>query len=208
MAAKGLLPKAPKMTVYKTLLFQVITTAVLIIGVFFFLNFFTNHDDELIPVPKLEGVRVDKAIQMLEEADFEYEITDTVYRDGQPLLSIVVQNPVAGFEVKKGRKIYLVLNSDVIPDVEMPDLAGKTSYKQAVRLLENRGLNIGRKIKMPDPHVKDPDSEPVLRQYLAGDTIDIAPGRKIKRHTRIDLVVGSMILDEMADSTLNINPEG
>lgn len=196
------------MTVTKTLLIQVATTAVLIIGVFFFLNFYTNHDDPLIAVPNLEGMKVDKALETLEEGGFEYEITDTVYRDGIPLLSIVVQNPIAGFEVKKGRKVYLVLNSKEIPDVEMPDLAGKTSYKQAVRLLENKGLVIGRKIKMPDTHIKDPDSEPVLMQRISGDSTEIAPGTKIKRHTKIDLVVGTMLVGEIGiDSTTLIQDD-
>lgn len=188
-------PIPTEMSQRKTVLYLAITTAVLLIAAFFFLNFYTGHDDPLIEVPKIEGLRVDKALLVLEEQGFEYMITDTVYRDGLPLLSIVDQDPVPGFEVKKGRKIYLVLNSEEVPDVEMPELANKTSYKQAVRMLENRGLKVGRKIKIPDPHIKDPDSEPVLRQRLAGDSTDIAPGTKIKRNTRIDLVVGSMITE-------------
>lgn len=189
------------MKTIKTLLFIGLTTAVLIIAMFFFLNFYTHHDKALTEVPDLDGIRVDKALRILEDGGFQYVITDTIYRDGKPLLSIIDQNPSAGEEVKHGRIIYLKLNSKEVPDVEMPALAGKTSYKQAVRLLGNRGLDIGTKIKRPDPHIKDPDSEPVLEQRLHGDSTAISPGTKLKRHTRIDLVVGVMIEAPIADST-------
>jgi len=179
----------------KTIIYLGITTGILLLATFFFLNFYTHHDDPLVQVPEIEGMRIDKALRTLEEGGFDYEITDTVYREGLPLRAIVDQNPVAGFDVKRGRKVYLVLNSEEIPEVEMPDLAGKTSYKQAVRMLMNRGLRVGRKIKQPDSHIKDPDSEPVLMQRLSGDSTMIAPGTKIKRHTVIDLVVGTMILE-------------
>ena len=104
----------------------------------------------------------------LEEGGFQYEITDTVFRDGLPLLSIVDQIPDSDFEVKSGRKIYLVLNADQVPDVEMPDLAGKTSFTQAERILKNRGILVGRKIEIQMAEIKDADSEPVLEQRFAG----------------------------------------
>jgi eukaryotic-like serine/threonine-protein kinase len=187
---------------FKTLIYLAITTAILLLAAFFFLNFYTNHDDALVKVPEIEGMRIDKALRTLEEGEFEYEITDTVYRNGLPLLAIVDQNPVPGFKVKKGRKVYLILNSEEVPEVEMPNLAGKTSYQQAVRMLINRGLKLGKVLKVPDSHIKDPDSQPVLKQRLSGDSTEISPGTKIKRNTVIDLVVGTMWIqsdDEVGD---------
>lgn len=188
---------------------MLLTLIVLLTGTFLFIRIYTGHGKPNVLVPKVEGERIDKAVQLLEEGAFKYEITDTVYRDNLPLMSVVDQNPEPGFEVKHGRKIYLVVNSNEIPEVEMPALAGKTSYTQALRILKSKGLDLGRKITRPHESILDPDSEPVLAQMLAGDTIPIAPGRRIKRHTRIDLVVGVMVNpDELAEGEESTGEEG
>jgi len=181
---------------------------VLLFGIFFVINQYTGHGEPNVETPNIEGERIDKALQILDDGGFDYEISDTVYRDHQPLLSVIDQNPEPGFKVKKGRKIYLVINSDEVPEVEMPDLAGKTSYRQALRILESRGLVMGKKITKPHESILDPDSEPVLSQHMAGDTLEIAPGTKIKKHSKIDLVVGEMIDRGATDSTLiNLDPD-
>lgn len=177
----------------KSLVFIGLTTVVLIAGCLLFIHMYTKHSQELVKVPQIEGLRIDKAIRILEDGGFKYEITDTVFRDGLPLLSIVDQIPEAEFEVKSGRKVYLVLNADQVPDVEMPDLAGKTSFTQAERILKNRGILVGRKIEMQLAEIKDPDSEPVLEQRFAGSDKSIPKGTKIKRNSAVDLVVGVMI---------------
>jgi len=184
----------------KNILLIVAVLIILLVSVFFVINRYTGHGEPNVETPDIEGERIDKALQILEDGGFDYEILDTVYRDHQPLLSVIDQNPEPGFKVKNGRKIYLVINSDEIPDVEMPDLAGKTSYRQALRILENRGLVMGEKIMKPHESILDPDSEPVLSQHMAGDTLEIEPGTKIKKHSKIDLVVGEMIDRGMVDS--------
>lgn len=183
---------------------MVLATALIIGGSLLFIHFYTKHGDPLVKVPQIEGMRIDKAVRVLEEGGFDYEITDTVYRDGIPLLAIIDQNPEADFEVKQGRKIYLVLNSDVVPNVEMPDLVGKTaSYNQAVRILQNRGLKVGKKIEKPIAEVKDPDSEPVLEQYYGGTETPVKPKTMIKRNSVIDLVVGKMIESSFSSDSLS-----
>ncbi len=172
---------------------MLLVLTILLVGAFVLLDKYTGHGDPHVQTPNVEGERIDKAIRILEEGGFEYEITDTVYRDHQELLSIIDQNPEPDIEVKKGRKIYLVINSDEIPDVEMPDLAGKSSYSQAIRILKNRGLVPGKKITRPHASILDPDSEPVLSQRIAGDTTEILPGTLIQKHSKIDLVVGTMM---------------
>jgi beta-lactam-binding protein with PASTA domain len=171
----------------------------LLIAAFLFIRIYTGHGDPNVRTPNVEGEKVEDAIRILEEGGFDYEITDTVYRDHQPLLTIIDQNPEPDFEVKKGRKIYLVINSDAIPEVEMPDLAGKTSFNIAVRILNNRGLQLGKKITRPHASIMDPDSEPVLDQRFSGDTTSIAPGTRIKKHSKIDLVVGTMMKTAVED---------
>ncbi|MFT5512185.1 MAG: beta-lactam-binding protein with PASTA domain [Bacteroidia bacterium] len=177
----------------KSLLWIGVTTVLLVAAALLFIHIFTKHSQDLVKVPEIEGLRIDKAVRILEEGGFNYEITDTVYRDGLPLLSIVDQTPESGFEVKSGRRIYLVLNADQVPNVEMPDLAGKTSFTQAQRILTNRGIKVGKKIEMQLSEIKDPDSEPVLEQRYANTNKAIPKGTKIKRNSSVDLVVGVMI---------------
>lgn len=181
------------MKLLKTLLFIGLLTVALVGGTLIFIHYFTKHSEPLVKVPSVEELRIDKAIRVLEDGGFTYEISDTVFRDGIKLNSIVDQIPEAGFEVKKGRKVFLVLNASEVPDVEMPDLAGKASFSQALRILENRGLKLGKRIELPMSEIKDPDSEPVIEQRYAGKDQEIPKGTKIKRNSTVDLVVGVMI---------------
>ena len=170
------------------------------IAAFFLLNIFTKHNQEPVEVPNVQELRIDKAIRLLEDRELNYEITDTVYRDGIELNSIVGQNPEAGMKVKKGRKIYLVINSEDLPMVEMPELAGKTSFQLAIKILKSKGLELGEKIEREDKSIMTKDDGPVLEQRLAGESQEIAPGTMIKMHSKIDLVVAVMI-DSGKDST-------
>jgi beta-lactam-binding protein with PASTA domain len=163
------------------------------VATFFLLNIFTKHNQEPVEVPNIQELRIDKAIRLLEERGLAYEVTDTVYRDGLELNSIVGQNPEAGMKVKKGRKIYLVINSDDLPMVEMPMLAGKTSFQLALKMLKSKGLELGQKIERPDNSIMSKEDEPVLEQRRAGETGEIAPGTMIKMHSKIDLVVAVML---------------
>lgn len=181
------------MKLLKTLLFIGLLTVALVGGTLIFIHYYTKHSEPLVQVPSVEELRIDKAIRVLEDGGFTYEISDTVFRDGIKLNSIVDQIPEAGFEVKKGRKVFLVLNASEVPDVEMPDLAGKASFSQALRILENRGLKLGKRIELPMSEIKDPDSEPVIVQRYAGKDEEIPKGTKIKRNSTVDLVVGVMI---------------
>jgi len=181
------------MKLLKTLLFIGLLTVALVGGTLVFIHYYTKHNDALVQVPSVEELRIDKAIRVLEDGGFTYEISDTVFRDGVKLNSIVDQIPEAGFEVKKGRKVFLVVNASEVPDVEMPDLAGKASFSQALRILENRGLKLGKRIELQMSEIKDPDSKPVIEQRYAGKDEQIPKGTKIKRNSTVDLVVGVMI---------------
>jgi eukaryotic-like serine/threonine-protein kinase len=163
----------------------------ILIGVlsFYALDFYTGHHDETIKVPSVEDLRIDKAVRLLEQQGFRYQITDTVFRDGKELMSIVAQNPPAGLDVKKGRCIYLVLNSQDLPMIPMPDLAGKTSFQLALKMLKSKGLELGEKIERPDPSILTEDDEPVLEQRISGQAMPIEPGTPVRMHSKIDLVV-------------------
>ena len=177
--------------------------AALAFGTLWFLGIYTNHNGTLIPVENLEGVSAKKALVLLEEAGLEGVIIDTVYKDGAKQLAVINQNPPAGLEVKEGRKVYLVINTNKVPMVTVPDLANKTSLPQATNILLRRHLKVGKVIKVVNSSVQTRSDEPVLSQYKAGTTTDIKPGTKIPRNSEIDLVVGitSDYYDEPTDSS-------
>lgn len=76
--------------------------------------------------------------------------------------------------------------------VEMPDLAGKTSFQLAVKMLKSKGLELGERIERPDPSIQSAENEPVLEQRLSGQSEEIAPGTPVRMHSKIDLVVATM----------------
>lgn len=165
------------------------------------LKFYTKHGEPLILVPSVEGKHSQEAVAQLEELGLNYEIVDTVYKDGAKKLSVINQNPNAGLEVKKGRRVYLVINSDQIPMVEIPDLAGKTSLVQAKSILSRQGLKLGKVIERPCDFVRSRADEPVIAQFAHGDSSDLSPGSLIERNSLVDLVI--CVPMQMKDSSAN-----
>ena len=85
------------------------------------LSFITRHDKTLA-VPSVTGKSFDEDKKVLETQGFEVEIQDTVYVDTAALLSVVNQFPKADSKVKMNRTVYLVINRDAAPDIDMPKL--------------------------------------------------------------------------------------
>lgn len=163
---------------------------------FFVINIYTRKG-QTEEVPKVTGMTIEKAIELLEASDLEYVIADSVYDDNAPRNSVMEQSPAAMNLVKKGRKIYLTVNSLDVPEVEMPDIAGKMSFEQAKKTLLRKGLLIGIITKQPDPSITSAADMPVFEQLYRGEPI--SPGAKIKRNSKIDLVVG--VMENLTDTS-------
>ena len=162
---------------------------ILVLLVLWVLKFYTKHSERLIVVPVVEGKLGEEALAKLKEAGLDAEVVDTVYKDGARKLEVINQNPASGLQVKKGRKVYLVVNSDEIPMVEIPDLVGKTSLSQARNMLSRQGLKLGRVIERPCDFVRSRADEPVIGQYVHGDSVNLRAGSLIERNSTIDLVI-------------------
>lgn len=172
-----------------------------IFGIFWFLDTYTKHDDPLVKIPNLEGVRAYKALSALDDLGLQGMVSDTVYKDGAKKLAVINQNPIAGLDVKKGRKVYLVINTGDVPMVIVPDLAEKTSLQQATNILLRSHLKVGQIIKVVNSSVKTKNDEPVLAQYIAGTTEELVPGTEIERNSEVDLLVGITADYYLSDST-------
>jgi len=165
---------------------------------FFVINIYTRKG-QTNEVPKITGMPIEKAIKILEENDLNYTIVDSVYDENITRHHVTDQSPLPFSQVKRGRKIYLTVNSLDVPEVEMPDIAGKMSYEQALKTLQGMGLVLGKVTEQQDPSITSATDKPVFEQLYRGEPI--SPGTKVKRKSRIDLVVGVMEGYRATDTT-------
>jgi eukaryotic-like serine/threonine-protein kinase len=134
------------------------------------LSWITRHDKTLA-VPSVTGKSFDEAKKILESQGFEVEIQDTVYVDTAALLSIVKQFPNAETRVKMSRTVFLTINRDVAPEIEMPKLEGQ-SFRSAEITLQQQKLKLEDTIYAPY-FAKDL----VLEQHYKGQRIVLVLGR-------------------------------
>jgi eukaryotic-like serine/threonine-protein kinase len=144
------------------------------------LSWITRHDKTLA-VPSVTGKSFEEAKKILEAQGFEVEIQDTVYNDTAALLSVVKQFPNAESKVKMNRTVYLIINRDAAPDIDMPNLVGM-SFRSAQITLQQQKLKIEDTVYVPNV------IGAVLEQKYKGQPIK--PGTKIQMGSGITLVIG------------------
>ena len=155
---------------------------------FFLLDWITNHGKNE-KVPNVVGQNIVAATQMLTAKGFDVEVQDSVFVDTIARLSIVKQSPEADANVKAGRTIYLTINRNIAPEVEMPSLIG-FSIKSAQLMLQSLNLKMGDTSYRPDFA-----RNTVLEQLYNGSAIKA--GVKIPMGSTISFVLasGSGMLD-------------
>ena len=145
------------------------------------LGIFTHHG-KVITVPDMVGLSVREADRLAGSTGVRIDVVDSIYVRGMAKGSVYKQNPAAGADVKKGRRIMLTINATVPKKVTMPNLVGY-SMRQAKAELSSRGLNLGKLI-----YVDDIATNNVLKQQQNGR--DVRPGSSVESGSEIDLVVG------------------
>ncbi|MBN1388511.1 MAG: PASTA domain-containing protein [Bacteroidales bacterium] len=159
-----------------------VALAIIIIFVtLLWLSIYTKHGQSR-PVPDLYGLTIKEAEQVVKKNRMKFQVVDSVYTNIVPRGCIVEQNPEAGFEVKKNRRIMATINAFNPEMVEVPDLL-ELSKRQALALIESSGLEIGKLNYKPDLAV-----DYVLEQLYHGKPVE--PGDSIQKGSVIDLVLG------------------
>lgn len=101
----------------------------LIVGVAFLTNWwlgcYTNHG-ESVEVDDFTRMNLSDAEKQGSDKDFEFEVLDSIYTDGQPSGIILNQTPKPFSRVKEGRKIYVTITGDPTP-FRLPNLK-ESSY--------------------------------------------------------------------------------
>jgi beta-lactam-binding protein with PASTA domain len=160
-----------------------------------FAGWYTRHGQSII-VPKVAGMPLENAIQLLQENELELVIMDSVYKEDSKPGTLVDQDPQFDAKVKPGRKIYVTLNTGVIPKVKMPKLINGSSNLAKV-LLANSGLRLGR----VDSIRSSFGPGLVIKQLYRG--IEIPPNKPLDKGSIIDIVVSKkMTYYNYNDSTL------
>lgn len=146
------------------------------------LQSYTRHGDSL-SVPNLQGMAIKDVQRTLQNLDLNFEVTDSIYSDEFKRGVVVIQNPEPNRLVKRGRTVFLSVNSLLPEMVQVPDLRGR-SLRIARPLLDISGLVIGGLEYVPDESCTD---------CVVGLTYQGKPmkgGDKLRKGEKIILVLG------------------
>ena len=109
---------------------MIVVAAGLMYGVLKALDVYTRHGEAVV-VPDVKGMGLQEAKALFAERELLFEVADSNYVKTLPAGCILDYNPVAGQRVKKGRTIYLTINTLSVPLQEVPDVADNSSLRQA-----------------------------------------------------------------------------
>ena len=155
---------------------------VLFFGFFFvYLPWSTNHGDA-VKVPNLKGLSMDAAEDLLDEADLDYEISDSVFVSEAEPLSIIANYPKSGANVKTGRKIYLTVAAISAPLVKLPNIIGRSTSSAQNQLLSSGLIYDG------EEKIAALEENTVLAVKINGR--EIQQGDEIPKGSKITFVVG------------------
>ncbi len=172
-------------TLLLNILVALVIVVVLLLMVQWSLKSYTRHG-ESVAVPDLKGINIEKAAQILDDKNLDWQIIDSIFDSNKPPLSVVDQNPKNGSKVKYGRTIYITINATNAPTTELPDLIGRSSYKYAKMQLESFGLKVGEPIYKPDPHLNS-----VIGMQVGGKPV--TKKTRVAKGTTITLILGDGI---------------
>jgi beta-lactam-binding protein with PASTA domain len=145
------------------------------------LGVITRHG-KVVTTPDFANLTVPQAQELASRSHVSVKVVDSVFVRRLAGGVVYRQQPKAGATVKKGRSIFLTINSVVPRKVVMPNLFGY-SVTEARSELRNRGLNLGRL-----NYIKDIATNNVLGQSCEG--LEVAAGDLVVSGSVIDLIVG------------------
>jgi beta-lactam-binding protein with PASTA domain len=163
-----------------TILLAIASVIVVVLIAFYSLGYYTRHGSGL-PVPKLTGLPVEKALSVLKDQGFGVSV-DSVYIGDQLPGTVIEQDPDAGTNVKENRVIYLKIVKNQAPTVSLPDILD-APYISAVATISNYGLKVG-----DTTYKSDIARNRVLEVRFAGQPIKA--GTKRPTGSKLDLVLG------------------
>lgn len=152
---------------------------------FIYLPSATNHG-QVIYVPDLHGKKIHEVESELSALKLNYVINETTWVETQKPNTVISQNPSPKSEVKEGRKIYLTINSNKAPDIEITaETATRINqgYKyDVIQYLKNLRFKVTTRTE------KSPYLDYVLRSEYRARQIKV--GDRIPQGATIEVFVG------------------
>ena len=109
----------------KVVLLNLLAMAVVLVALPYFtllwVDGYTNHG-ETIDVPDVCGMQLEEAVALLANEKLDYTIVERRYKAKAAENEVVMQYPASGFQVKEGRKVGLVLNTEERPKRSVPSV--------------------------------------------------------------------------------------
>ena len=181
MTFRELFSKLTSRYLWGNFLAMVIAVAIVLVGMYFFLDIYTNHG-RIVKVPDVSGQPCEVAIRKLEAAGLRVEVSDTGYMPKLPGDIILEQHLVPGTIVKANRIVYLTVNSTSARRISLPDIPDNCSLREARMRLQALGFKLG-----PVRRVSG-DLDWVYAVEVGGK--QMMPGDRIPINQPLTLVVG------------------
>ena len=172
---------------YKHTFLALIALVLLFIGWLKYLDYYTLHN-KYIQVPDFNNVTISSLDSIVESNDIRYVIIDSIFDRSKDKGIVVKQDPAPLTNVKRNRKIYLIINSLQSRKVKFPDIYD-LSLRQAIRKLNKNGLEVGIL-----EYRSDIATNKVLDFKLNGIKIEI--GQPLYYGAIVDLVIGKGLIKE------------
>ena len=139
-----------KHPIIKTLV-QMVIVFFLLIGITLYgLKLYTRHGKAVL-VPDVKAMVLPDALRILDREGFRYDIIDSLFIDEAVPGTVVEQTPAGGSKVKEGRIVYISINAYSPRMITCPKVVDM-SMRQALSLLESRGLNDVRIQEVPSEY--------------------------------------------------------
>lgn len=152
-----------------------------ILGVLHWLDTYTHHGESII-VPNVNGLPLKQAEIEFDKKNLKFMVVDSNYVKGMLAGGILDQKPAGGAKVKKGRTIYLTINTDEVPKIAIPDIIDNSSYRQAEARLRSLGF------KLTEPEFIEGEKDWIYGVKYNGK--ELTSGEKIPREAVLTLCVG------------------
>lgn len=174
--------KKPLVTVLANVAAALAISLVLLACLWFWLRAYTHHGEE-IDVPNVIGLYMQEAEPMVQAAGMKIVVTDSTFTDRVPLGAVAEQTPPANSHAKKGRSLYVVLNSSAKRQVVLPTVRD-LSYRQAAASLRAAGLRVSEEYEWEPSEYKD------LVLDVKHRGVSLPVGARIDEGSEVTLVVG------------------
>lgn len=146
---------------------------------------YTNYDEGLT-VPDVSEIALEEAQNRLHSYGLRFEVAERRSNTAYPADYVIDQTPSPSEIVKPNRKIYLTVNIESNPTVEVPDVVN-LSYRNARLQLKNYGLRVGT-VSYESSRFKNS----VLRQ-------SVPAGKIVPKGTVVDLAVSDGLGEKMVE---------